>query len=110
MSSLAKMSEFLVRYENPIDNIFLTEAQKRMADNEKVISSLFKIVLLMGKQGIAFRGHRDDCVNWVDCNEEISVELVRFRAETDDVLANHLKNSIQNELIEMSVNISAKAS
>ena len=117
LSSLAKMSEFLARYENPsklIDNILLTEAQKRIA---KVVSSLFKVVLLMGKQGIAFRGHRDDCVNWVDCNEGISsnqgnfVELVRFRAETDDVLANHLKNSprnarytsktIQNELIEV---------
>ncbi len=120
LSSLAKMSEFLARYENPsksIDNILLTEAQKQIAENEKVVSSLFKVVLLMGKQGIAFRGHRDNCVNWVDCNEDISsnqgnfVELIRFRAETDDVLANHLKNSprnarytsktIQNELIEV---------
>ena len=124
LASLAKMSEFLARYENPsqaIDNILLTETQKRISNNENVIRSLLKIVLLMGKQGIAFRGHRDDCVNWVDGTEGSSsnqgnfVELVRFRAETDDVLAKHLQNSpknarytsktIQNELIQVIGNL-----
>ena len=64
-----------------------------MKENEKVISSLFKVVLLCGKQGIAFRGHRDDGINWEEANEESSsnqgnfIELVRFRAETDEVLS-----------------------
>ena len=120
LESLAKMSEFLARYENPsqaIDTLLVSEAQKRMEDNERVLTSLFKVVLLCGKQGIAFRGHRDDCLNWEDADEDISsnqgnfIELVRFRAETDEVLSHHLQHSprnarytsktIQNELIEV---------
>ena len=120
LASVAKMSEFLGRYENPsqaIDTTVTSELQKRMEDNEKVIASLIKVVLLCGKQGIALRAHRDDHVNWVDIEEDISsnqgnfIELVRFRAETDNVLSTHLQNSpvnarytsktIQNELIEV---------
>ena len=119
LASLAKMSEFLDCYRNPsqaIDTILVSEARKRMEANKKVISSLLKIVLLCGKQGIAFRGHRDDCLNWEDIEDEYSnpgnfIELVRFRAETDNTLSEHLKNSprnarytsktIQNELIEV---------
>ena len=33
LESLAKMSEFLARYENPIDTLLVSEAQKRMEDN-----------------------------------------------------------------------------
>ena len=120
LESLAMMSEFLARYENPsqaVDTVLISEAQKRMKENEKVISSLFKVVLLCGKQGIAFCGHRDDGINWEEANEESSsnqgnfIELVRFRAETDEVLSQHLQKSshnarytsktIQNELIEI---------
>ena len=52
LESLAKMSEFLARYENPsqaIDTLLVSEAQKRMEDNERVLTSLFKVVLLCGK-------------------------------------------------------------
>ena len=117
---LAKMSKFLARYENPsqaIDTLLVSEAQKRMEDNERVLTSLFKVVLLCGRQGIAFRGHRDDCLNWEVADKDISfnqgnfIELVRFRAETDEVLSHHLQHSprnarytsktIQNELIEV---------
>ena len=34
--------------------------------NQKVIESLLKVALLCGKQGLAFRGHRDE---HVDCRE-----------------------------------------
>ena len=70
--------------------------------------------MLCGKQGIAFRGHRDDQIIFTDEeeseaeNEDNFIELVRFRAETD-VLRNHLQRApknaqytsktIQNELI-----------
>ena len=84
-----------------------------MESNQKVIESLLKIVLLCGKQGLALRGHRDDTINWEDeegsSNDGNFVQLVRFRAETDPILANHLSKSprnaryasktIQNELV-----------
>ena len=87
-----------------------------MENNEKVIESLFKVVLLCGKQGLAFQGHSDDHVNWAELEEDSSlnqgnfIKLVHFRAETDHVLSSHLQNSpanarytsktIQNDLIE----------
>lgn len=65
-----------------------------------MIESLFKVAILCGKQGLAMRGHRDDRVQWEDegegSNEGNFIQLVRFRAETDDVLAAHLSKAPQN--------------
>ena len=116
--SLAKMREFLSRYEHPstaVNVVMDTQAKQMMEKNKKVIESLLKIVLLCGKQGLSLRGHRDDCVDFehgsADSNQGNFIELVHFRAETDEVLANHLKNAprnalytsktIQNSLIEV---------
>ena len=92
LTSQEKMTEFLARYEDPsqaINTRLSSEAQKRMENNEKVIESLFQVVLLYRKQGLAFRGHCYDHVNWAELEEDRSlnqgnfIELVRFRAETD---------------------------
>ena len=87
-----------------------------METNQKVVESLLKIVLLCGRQGLALCDHRDDRITWTDdddgqSNEGNFVELVRFWAETDPVLADHLAKSprnarytsttIQNELVEV---------
>ena len=82
-----------------------------------VIKSLLKVVMLCGKQGLAFRGHRDDKIEWLQLdddshqNEGNFIELVRFRADTDEVLRRHLElapknarytsKTIQNELIDI---------
>ena len=70
----------------------------------------------MWEQGLPLRGHRDDCIVWEvkdedTVNEGNFLELVRFRAETDEKLRKHLENSprnarhtsktIQNELINI---------
>lgn len=117
--SVSKMSDFINCYKNPsraIDVQMQTATQKRMEENQKVIGSLFKVVLLCGKQGLALRGHRDDQIKWDDDalesnNEGNFIELVRFRAETDENLKMHLQNAqgnamytsktIQNQLIEI---------
>ena len=57
--------------------------QLNMENNLKVLESLFKIILLCGKQGIALRGHRDDKINWFELDEDDNnqgnfIELVRF--------------------------------
>ena len=117
-SAMVKMTEFLARYENPSQSVATLldkEARMIMETNQKVIESLLKIVLLCGKQGLALRGHRDNRIHWEDnntsSNEGNFVQLVRFRAETDAILANHLSNGpknarytskkIQNELINV---------
>ena len=51
--------------------------QETFMKNQNVLKSLFK----SGKQGIAFRGHRDDHIAWFencDINQGNFIELVRF--------------------------------
>lgn len=83
------------------------------SDNQ-VVESLLKVVLLCGKQGLALCGHHDNNVLWTE-NEEGNqgnfIEFVRFRAETDEILRQHLQKApgnalytsktIQNEMIEV---------
>ena len=119
-NSLTRMSEFVKRYENPSQTIATqlnTQLQKIMENSRKVIESLLRVVMLCRKQGLALRGHRDDNIVWT--NEEESepdnhgnfIELVCFRAESDEVLRHHLQSAprnamytsktIQNELINI---------
>lgn len=119
-NSLTRMSEFVKRYENPSQMIatqFNTQLQKTIENNKKVIESLLRIVMLCGKQGLALRGHRDDNIVWTNKGEGESdnhgnfIELVRFRAESDEVLRHHLQSAprnaiytsktIQNELVHI---------
>ena len=117
--ALSKMTEFVVRFQHPstaIHTQMYTEMQRRMEDNLAVVQSLFRIILLCGKQGLPLRGHPDDCIVWEGKDENTEnegnfLELVRFRVETDEKLRKHLENSpknaqytskaIQNELINI---------
>ena len=120
LTSLARMSEFIERYKHPevaVDTQLNKRLQHQMECNQKVIESLFKIIIFCGKQGLAYRGHRDDLINFSDLEVESShnegnfIELVKFRAETDSNLHNHLQNApknakytsktIQNQLIDI---------
>ena len=110
LGAITKMSEFIDRYKNPaqaVDAVLQSRLQQIVERNQHVIKSLLKIVLLL-------RGHRDDGIDWSvesPSNQGNYVQLVRFRAETDPILARHLaespKNachtskSIQNELIDV---------
>ena len=84
-AAMAKMQEFLIRYKHPeqsIDTLFDSEAKKRMAMNQRVVESLFSIIILCGRQGLAVHGHRDDkCFSNDDdeChNPGNFIELVHF--------------------------------
>ena len=120
VTAVSKLTEFVARFQHPSTAIhaqFHTEMQRQMEDNLAVVESLLRIVILCGKQGLPLRGHRDDCIVWESKGEQNTVnegnflELVRFRAETDEKLRKHLANSpknarytsktIQNELINI---------
>ena len=81
------MKEFLARYQNPsqrIDAVLDKEAQKQMEDNQTVVKSLLKVVMLCRKQGLAFRGHRDDKIDWLTLDDDLHqnqgnvIELAHF--------------------------------
>ena len=105
-NSLTKMSEFVTRYENPTLTVatqLSTQLQKQMEDKTKVIESILRIVMLCGKQGLALRGHRDDNIIWDDAEQEGEnhgnfIELVRFRAESDELLRHLLQSAPRNAI------------
>ena len=96
-----KMGAFLAAYEQPSKAISIqldTQAQKQLEENKVFLESLFKI----SKQGLAYRGYRDDEVSFAEQYDQGShnpgnfIELVRFRAETDPDLVKRLKNAPKN--------------
>ena len=101
LTAIAKRQAFKSTYENPsraIDTAFDKEIRSRMHDNQIILESLFRIVMLCGKQGFALRGHRDDKINWEEYSGNLGnfLELVHFRAETDEVLRKHLQYGPKN--------------
>lgn len=62
LTACAQMIEFIATYEHPSEAICTlldTEVQKQLEENQQVLESLLKVVMHLGKQGFAFRGHRD---------------------------------------------------
>lgn len=101
LAALSKMKEFLIRYENPSKAVDVMLHTKLQEHNQHVIDSLPKVVILCGKQGLALRGHRDDRIDWkteASFNEGNFIQLIRFHAETDPILAKHLAESQKNAL------------
>ena len=112
--SMAKMAAFKESCHNPTRNIatMLNNAHKdRVSRNTQVVKSLLKCVAFCGKQGLSFRGHRDDSTASNSDNTGNFVQLVQFRAENDDILRTYLETAprnalymsktIQNEMISM---------
>jgi len=67
LDAMVRMCEFKDAVNNPktaIENVLDSERMRLIERNRHVIASLFKVVVLCGKQGIALRGHRDDNINW----------------------------------------------
>ena len=66
-TSIARMKEFVSRYEHPtaaVNVVMDTAAKQLMVKNKKVIESLLKITMLCGRQRLPLRGHRDDNVDF----------------------------------------------
>ena len=73
-----------------------------MKENRLKIRSIVETVIFCGRQGIAFRGHRDD---WPDVQDDPNgnhgnfLALLNVRIQAGDrVLEEHLKNSTSNAL------------
>ncbi|CAH1107908.1 unnamed protein product [Psylliodes chrysocephalus] len=112
-------------YENPeidVRNTLDQERQRQILENKLRLKPIIESVIFLGRQNIAFRGHRDrgslvvsegsskDEDRLVN-NEGNFRELIKFRIESGDVvLKNYLENTssratyissyMQNEIIE----------
>ncbi|CAF2865997.1 unnamed protein product [Rotaria sp. Silwood2] len=99
-----------------IDHILDSEYQQQEASNRKILSSIIKCILFIGKQNLAFRGHDDDGIDHKSTGLGNFKELILFRVESGDtILDDHLKTcsknamymspKIQNELISICADI-----
>ena len=112
--SMTRMVAFKDSCSDPTRNVacLLNKAHEdQVARNVKVMKSLPKCVCFCGKQGLPFRGHRDDYTSSESDNKGNFIELVQFRSETDEVLRTYLQaaprntlytsKTIQNEIISV---------
>ena len=98
---MLKMAAFKESCHDPTQNVatMLSNARKELVSrNTQVIRSLLKCVAFCGKQGLSFRGHRDDSTASDSDNTGNFVQLVQFRAENDDVLRTYLETAPRNAL------------
>lgn len=112
--------DFQKTYLNPetvVINMLDTHRMNQVKENRDRLKPIVETILFLGRQNIAFRGHRDD--GRLSISETESVinegnfrELLKFKIQAgDSKLENHLKTSsskatyisytIQNELIEI---------
>ena len=100
----------------PIDVLIDTNLRKKISDNRKKLVPIVDTIILCGRLGLPFRGHRDDSRYHPDVGEYSEggvgnfIELLNYRVRSGDVtLQSHLINcdknafyiskSTQNELI-----------
>ena len=109
---------FLSVKDNPelaIDCCLNSQRSKIITENQLKLKSIAETVIFLGRQGLSFRGHRDDspAVEENPCaNHGNFLALLQFRIHAgDSILEDHLKSAasnaiytsktIQNELISI---------
>lgn len=108
--SVLKANEFQRCFKNPKDNIcnILDTARRlQIKENRARLVPIIKCIIFLGRQGLAFRGHRDDgelrLTDDDSSNQSIVSQegnfraLLKFRVESgDEQLASHLQDCSQN--------------
>ena len=104
-ASLEAATRFNTVMKNPelaVDHRLCAERSKRAAKNHLKLLSIAETVIFCGRQGLAFRGHRDDSPSSKEdsCgNHGNFLALLHFRAQAGDkVLQEHLSTAPANAL------------
>jgi hypothetical protein len=78
--------------------------QEKVQKNREYIKRIVEIALFIGKQGLAFRGHRE---NETECNRGNFLELLDFRCQDVPILQDkdragkYITPTAQNEIVEL---------
>ena len=95
---------FTAVMKNPdlaIDHRLSSERSKRAVEYRRKLLSIAETIIFCGRQGLAFRGHRDDASTKKDSstNQGNFLALLHFRAQAGDkVLEEHLKTAAGNAM------------
>ncbi len=88
---LAMADTLKLSVENPstrVDVMFSDSIQKKITENEHILRQIVRAILYLGKQGLPFRGNAEKVS--LSSNPGNFLALLKFFAETDPVLSNHL--------------------
>ena len=97
--SMTKMLGFKETCTDPakgVASMLNQECAERMRRNTTVMKSLLECIIFCGKQGLPLRGHRDDSTCSDAHNKGNFLELVQFRAVSDEPLRQHLEAAPRN--------------
>ena len=104
-TSVQAAATFTSVMKNPdlaIDHQLNSERSRLAAENHDKLSSIAETVIFCGRQGLAFRGRRDDTPSMKDdscTNHGNFLALLHFRVQAgDQVLDEHLKTAAGNAL------------
>ena len=110
---------FLHTYFNPsarIDSRLMKQQEELAKENKHILQQIILAIEFLAKQGLSFRGHRDDKVDFTteDLNRGNFVATLQLMAKNDPVLKKHLttakKNckytskTIQNQIVHIYAN------
>lgn len=102
-NAVSSAEHFCKVYEKPgtsIINRLATDRAKNVEENRNRLKPIIKSIIFLGRQNIALRGHKDD--GDINNNENITNndgnfrQLLKYRAENDTLLAEHLTNAKSN--------------
>ena len=80
----------------PVNEQLDTLLRQQIETNRNILSSLFKTVILCGRNNIALRGHRDDGPTTSNSKGNFK-SLLHFRVDSgDETLQQHLSNAPRN--------------
>ena len=113
-AALMRQIEFSAQQQKPmgrVDVVINKSHKVAFEKNKLALTSIVECILYCGKQGLAFRGHRDDGTAENDINKGNYQSLIEFRSQTDNVLlqflnscpknAKYTSKTIQNEVIDI---------
>jgi len=94
--------DFFDRYKNPqkeIINLMSTQRLQQITENRERLKPIIECIIFLGRQNLAFRGHRDQGklntnINLLPTNEGNFRQLLKFKiASGDKVLEKHLQTT-----------------
>ena len=81
-----------------VDNSALDIKKREVQQRRAVVQRVVRIIMYLGKQGLAFRGHRHEAAHALkdnDVNHGNFLELVKLVAESDDRLKEHIDSVVE---------------
>ena len=91
---------FINTYTNPqtrIDSRVSLEAQRLSEVNQHILSEIVQTILLLGRQGLPLRGHRDEGTADSLVNRGNFLALLEHTASRDSVVNEHLQRGKRNQ-------------